>query len=37
MYLNYQKAEAKMENGLLTITVPYSPQSITNTKSLEIK
>lgn len=31
------EAEAKMKNGLLTITVPYSPQSITRTKSLEIK
>jgi HSP20 family molecular chaperone IbpA len=31
------EAEAKMENGLLTITVPYSPHSITKTKSLEIK
>jgi HSP20 family molecular chaperone IbpA len=30
-------AEAKMKNGLLTITVPYSPHSITKTKSLEIK
>lgn len=31
------EAEAKMKNGLLTITVPYSPHSITKTKSLEIK
>ena len=31
------EAEAKMKNGLLTITIPYSPHSITKTKSLEIK
>jgi HSP20 family protein len=31
------EAEAKMKNGLLTVTVPYSPHSITKTKSLEIK
>ena len=31
------EVEAIMENGLLHITVPYSPQSITKTKSIEIK
>ena len=31
------EAEAKMKNGLLTTTIPYSPHSITKTKSLEIK
>ncbi len=31
------EADAKMKNGLLTITIPYSPHSITKSKSLEIK
>tara|TARA_R110001592_G_scaffold134695_1_gene350512 strand:+ start:354 stop:800 length:447 start_codon:yes stop_codon:yes gene_type:complete len=31
------EAEAEMKNGLLNVTVPYSPQSITKTKTLKIK
>jgi HSP20 family molecular chaperone IbpA len=31
------EAEAEMKDGLLNITVPYSPHSITKIKSIEIK
>jgi len=31
------KADAEMGNGLLHITIPYSPQVVSKTKSIEIK
>ena len=31
------EVSAEMENGLLTITIPFSPQSITKVKTIEIK
>ena len=34
---NLTKVDAKMENGLLTITIPYAPHVVTKPKSIEIK
>lgn len=34
---NLSKVDAKMENGLLTITIPYAPHVVTKPKSIEIK
>ena len=31
------EADAKMENGLLTITIPYSPHVVTKPQSITIK
>jgi len=34
---NLSEVDAKMENGLLNITVPYSPHVVTKTKTITIK
>ena len=34
---NLSKVDAKMENGLLKITIPYEPHLVTKPKSIEIK
>ena len=34
---NLTKVDTKMENGLLTITIPYAPHVVTKPKSIEIK
>jgi HSP20 family molecular chaperone IbpA len=34
---NLSKVDAKMENGLLNITVPYSPHVVTKAKTITIK
>ena len=34
---NLSQVDAKMENGLLNITIPYSPHVVTKTKTITIK